>query len=87
VEGVCGSGRTPAASPVNRIVPPPHEDAEDFEYRRHHTRFEAIFLAGLRRRNARGINAEGIDREFTSAPRISLVAQSSSAEPSSESVD
>jgi hypothetical protein len=48
VEGVFGSGRTPAASLVNRILPP-HEDSEDFESRLNHTRFEAIFLAGLRK--------------------------------------
>ena len=53
-----------------------------------YTRFEAIFLAGVRKG---GMPEEylpkGLERKFTSAPRISLVVQSSSGKPSSVSVD
>jgi len=53
-----------------------------------YTRFEAIFLAGVRKG---GMPEEylpkGIERKFTSAPRFSLVVQSSSGKPSSVSVD
>ena len=53
-----------------------------------YTRFEAIFLAGVRKG---GMPEEylpkGIERKFTTAPRISSVVQSSSGEPSSASVD
>ena len=67
---------------------PPHEDAEDFEYRRQPYAIRSDFSGRpAQRRNARGINAKGIERKFTSAPRISLVVQSSSGEPPSESVD
>ena len=72
------------ASLVNRIVLP-HEDAEDFESRRQLYAIRSDFSGRpAQRRNARGINAKGVERKFTSAPRISLVVQSSSGESPSK---